>query len=266
LWVVAWVVVALTGCGRHAFDPIGDGASGGDDDNGTMIDADNRPPAIGPVAVQYTASNSCATCNSVVIPASPGPPDDPGFRRLVLVAMAAGLGTTGPTPIPTSVMYGNVPMNGAMRVVHPDSMIKPDLELWQLSDPPGGSVNVAIVLTGQVGTLEAGVIVIDGVHPTQPIRSFGSATGQGQASTTSSTVLSGAGDVVIDALCAGASIESQDPGNTSMIVEDQGNVSTCGNLEVGRQGGAASGLTTHWMVNGSVTDYWLQLQASIQPP
>ena len=268
--LLPWVLVALAGCGRFGFgthdgddDDMGDGGAG---DDGSIIDADNRPAAIGPVQVQYTASNSCAGCNSVVIPAAPGPIDDPGYRRLVLVAIATGLGTTGGTPIPSAVNYGGVPMNGAMRVVHPDPMIRPNLELWQLSDPPGGAVNVTIILTGQVGTLDAGVIVIDGVHPTQPIRSFGSGTGMGQASNTSSTVLSGVDDVVIDSLCAGASIESQDPGNTSMIVEDRGNVSTCGNMEVGRHGGANPSLTTHWMVNAAANDVWLQLQASIQPP
>ena len=259
------VLVALAGCGRVAFDPLGagDGGAGGDDGGGTM---DARLPAIGPVQVVHTASNSCSTCNSIALQVVAPPPDDPAYRRVALLVNAVGLGAGGMSPVGVTIMYGNVPMNGAMRVVHPDATFKPVLELWQLSDPPAGTSTVTLILDGTAGTIAMGVILIDGVHPTQPIRTFGSGTGQGIASTTSATVNSGPDDVVIDMLCAGASIESQDPANTGLIDETLGNVSTCGNLMVGRRTGASPSITSHWTVNGASSDYFVQLLASIQPP
>jgi hypothetical protein len=255
------LLVALGGCGRLAFDPLGNGDASGD---GKTADADNRPPAIGPVQVQYTASNACASCNSLVLQADPGPPDDPGYRRVALVMLASGLSVGGSAPAGTSITYGNVPMNGAMINRHPDPTFKPVLELWQLTDPPEGMVTIAVLLSSATESLEAGVIIVDGVHPTQPIRSFGA--GNGNSMMTSSTSNSGTDDVVIDMVCSGFDIVGQDPANSGLINESQGNVSTCGNLEAGRRAGATPSVTSHWMVNSGQTDYWLQLMASLQPP
>src|SRR5262249_30985748 len=145
-----------------------------------------------------------------------------------------------------AVTYGGAPMNVAMRVVHPDPTYQPAIEMWQLADPPTGAVTVSVVLDGMARSLEVGVVIVDGVNSAQPIRNFGAGTGGGF--TTSGTVNSGDGDVVIDAVCAGNSIDAQAPGATPLINEDRGNVSTCGNFEIGRQPGASPNLTSHWTV------------------
>lgn len=257
------LLVALASCGRVAFDPSGDSGTNGDDGGGTM---DARLPAVGPVQVVHTVSNSCSNCNSIALQVMAPTPDDPAYRRVALLVDAVGLGAGGMSPVGTTITYGNVPMNGAMRVVHPDPTIKPVLELWQLSDPPAGTSTVTLILDGTANTIVMGVILIDGVHPTQPIRTFGAGTGQGIASMTSATVNSSPDDVVVDMLCAGASIETQDPANTGLINQSLGNVSTCGNLQAGRRTGATPSVTSHWMVNGSSSDYWVELLASFQPP
>lgn len=247
-----WVVwLALAACGRTKFDPISDAT--------TAVDVAADTAMLAAPTVVHTMTASCVSCSSLMFGVNP-----PALQHhgLLLVGAAIALGNPGVPPQTTSLTFSGVPLTLVHRELG-NSTLQPMLEIWQLVDPPSTVANLVFTLAGTTDSLVAGATVIDGVNPATPIRAFNATSSTGGMSATN-TLASAPGDLAIDTVCTGTSIDAAASGQTPVWSDPAGTGTTCENAASSSQPGAGS-VMFQWNVNAAGTDDWVDIAVSVEP-
>jgi len=221
----------------HLDEPDGGGGSGG-------------PPAI----ISFNQGN-CTLCSSysLRITSHPG-----RAHTMLLASVAASMDGGTASPAITSVTYDGTPLVFVQRGTVQN---RPFLEQWQLLDPAAGDGMLDVTLAGPTTNLFVGAVEIDGARAGDPVRT--STTNGNQLSTNADTPLQSMdGDLVVDTVCAGTSVDAPGMGQTELFHVNLTAAGTCGNFGQSWTPGALN-LNLHWDVNGMGTDYWVLVASSI---
>jgi hypothetical protein len=241
-----WIVLAssLAGCDSlFQLDHI-DGPDGGGGGEG------------GAPAVVATGESNCPSCDSYSLRFSTVPARS---HAVLLVSVAVSMNGSGTSPSSASVSYRGRSLTLVQR-----GTAGPVLEQWELPDPDLGDGTVDVVLEGTADLLFVAAIEIEGARDGDPVRT--AATAGNQLSTDADLSLQSVdGDLVVDALCAGTSVDAPGPAQTMLFIDNNTRLANCGNFGASYTSGA-SNVNLHWDINGDGTDYRVHAGASIAPP
>ncbi|WP_040549672.1 carboxypeptidase regulatory-like domain-containing protein [Pedosphaera parvula] len=169
-----------------------------------------------------------------------------GTNGLLLV----GVSTDNSTTV-SSVTYGGINLTNVGGATAPGNP-KPRAEIWSLPNPPVGSNNVVVTLSGSANIV-AGAATFTGVSQTAPLGNFtGTSSSSGSPSV---SVSSASGELVFDTVSAGASV-TPGAGQTQRWNQTQAAISGGSSTQPG-----AASTTMAWTVN----DKWAIGVVPIKP-
>lgn len=211
------------------------------------------------IVVTATSSSNCvAPCASLTfahtVPVS-------NKRLLVVNIVLSQVTGNAYTPI-SSVTYGGLPLTQMnSKVMNDGSANSTHISQWYLANPPVGSANVVISVSGFDETILAISESLSGVNTSSPYRN---ATSTDNISTLTRNlyVTSNTGDLVLDVVCDGSQINSVGAGQTLMHIINYTNGHPCGNIGASSAPGSSL-VTNSW--TGNAVDFLLILGVSIKP-
>jgi hypothetical protein len=248
-WVVG--LLAMTACGRIAFDSRadsgGDGMTGDDSPPGETprVLAFDRVAQIGPVgAVQATF-------------------DVPAEANFLLVSINVASNCLVDTSVTTiaGVTLASSVMSAVEQVVGtPCGTALTRSELWSIESPAAGpgSVNVALIGAQTPRSVHVGMFALAGVDLAQPIADTQVATGAGDANTTVS-VATAPGELVLSFVGQGAQVGTSDA--QILYVQNVDNNYTLNNSGAATASGASPSVGIRW--DFPVPDEWQIITASV---
>ena len=265
---MAWRLLALTLLGACSFRArsISDDASpvdtivadaGFDARIDAPIDAgaDAMPPTAAFAAAAVMSANGASSLTyPLTIPA--------GSDRFLLVSVQLGTNCpAGVVPNITSVAYNGVALTQLATIVGtPCGMTTTRSDQWQLVAPATGTHNVVVSLGGQAQSVHSGAMAFTGIDPSTPVRSSMKASGTGASSTV--TVVSASGDLVVNTVGQGTSITAPGSGQTQRYLHNSDSSNTLNNSAGSTAPGAAM-VTMTWTF-GAV-DEWQTISTSLRP-
>src|SRR5258708_642902 len=173
------------------------------------------------------------------------------------------ISTTGflAAPEVSSITYAGVSLIPIK--ISKSNVIGVRLELWALpagTQPTTGTNNVVVTLNniGQMNSMHSGAISVAGVDQTQTFASLQSSIGSVQTSVSMTIPYTGANDLVFDAVCAGASVDSTS--QTQRFINNVNNSTTCNNSGLATAAGGTTYVT--WNVNNAGLDYYGRIGGS----
>ncbi|MFM9882760.1 MAG: DUF4347 domain-containing protein, partial [Burkholderiales bacterium] len=195
------------------------------------------------VAVDTTSTGSGSSVNSVTVSHVTTSAGD----RLMLVGVSmdatGGRTVTGVTYAGQNLTLVGAQTGGANPV---------RVEIWRLINPPSGTANAVVTLSGNADGISVGVTTFTGVHQTTPLGTFASAIGTSAAP--SVNVTSAAGDLVYDVVAGkDATSLTQGAGQTELweVANGSGDERGAASTEAG-----AATVTMSWSKTTSATAEW----------
>lgn len=219
-----------------------------------------EPGPAEPPSVVANGNGNCTDCSTktVSFTAVAGRPS-----TMLLVSVAVS--EAGGAPAIASVTYGGMPLSFVLRGTAESSTNHPGLESWLLVEPPPGAAPLTVTLGANAMSLVFGITQVEGTNAVDPVRATKAAGSTALGKDADNAVDSDDLDLVIDAVCAGSSVDTPAQGQTVLYVENLSDAFTCGNLASSVSQGAAPSVPVHWSVNGAYADHWIDLAASIAP-
>ena len=218
--------------------------------------ADAMPPQVAAVsaATVGAASNSSTLIYSLTIPA--------GTSRFLLVSVQLGTNCpSGLVPNTLSVTYNGVALIPITAIVGtPCGATTTRSEQWQLVAPATGMHDVVVTLSADAKTVHSGAMAFTGIDQLSPVRSTATASGAGTSS--SVTVASAVGDLVVNTVGQGNSITAPGAGQTQQFLHNVDSSNTLNNSAGSTAPGAAS-VTMTWTFGS--TDEWQTISSSLRP-
>ena len=242
-------LVVVAACGRIRFDATSDGHAG--DDDGASVDA------FTPTLVE-NGTSAGSVMNAASLSMGVNVSSSRNTILLVSVEVSANCGDAA-IPATTSVTFSGAPLTLIDSVGDlVCSSVDARTELWLLVQPAFGMGTVTVTLAAADKFVHAQTMVLQDVDIAQPIRTTAHAFGM--SATPSVTVVGAPGDLVIDVVGSGCSIDSPGPGQLPIAVDNSNCLYDLGNA--GTSEGVASDVTTtmSWTV---MPDHWQTLAASI---
>jgi len=222
--------------------------------------ADSDPPPDAFVPPQFVAqayardADASSLHYSLVVP--------PGTNRFLLVTVQLGSSCTGTVPGVTSVAYGGVSLARITTITGtPCGMTTTRSEQWQLIAPPTGAHDVDVVLAGSALTIHSGALAFVGIDQTTPVRA--SAIARGAGSSSSVTVSSVPGDLVVNTVGQGTKILAPGAGQAPRFVDNTSTTNTLDNAAASTA--PATDATTAMTWTFGDTDEWQTISSALQP-
>ncbi len=193
-----------------------------------------------------------------------------GTDRVLIVSVGLGINDCGGTTVPTvsGVTYFGVALTRITSIVGtPCGANTTRSEQWRLIDPATGTNNVVVTLSAATvsgQTIHSGAMAFSGVDQTTPVRAFAAASGTGTSSTV--TVTSAVGDMVVNTVGQGNIITAPGGGQTQRFLNNVSNSTTINNSAGSTAPGAASSVAMTWTFGSTPVDEWQTISSSLQPP
>ena len=200
------------------------------------------------------ASNSSTLIYSLTIPA--------GTSRFLLVSVQLGTNCpSGLVPNTLSVTYNGVALTPITAIVGtPCGITTTRSEQWQLIAPATGMHDIVVTLAADAKSVHSGAMAFTGIDQLAPVRSTATASGTGTSS--SVTVASAVGDLVVNTVGQGNSITAPGAGQTERFLHNVDTSNTLNNSAGSMAPGAAS-VTMTWTFGAS--DEWQTISSSLRP-
>jgi hypothetical protein len=177
-----------------------------------------------------------------------------GSNLVLVVGIAIGIiGDAGKS---ASATYNGVSMTSA-GIVHSDNATDGFVQMFYLAAPATGANTVAITVTGGTVDITGGSVSFTGAHQTTPLINI--ATNFGASATASVSVTNASGNMVVDALCDGAGVNTGS-GTTERWHKDFNSSSAAGNAAQS----TSSSTGTVNMTYDLNSDSWGIIGASVQ--
>lgn len=152
----------------------------------------------------------------------------------------------------SSMSYGGT----AMTKIHNSGGTVTRVEMWCLVNPPAGTANVSVTLSGSSGC-SMGALNFFNVNQTTPYGAV--AAGNSESGAPSVSVTSTAGQLAIDAIHTWATNPAVGPGQTQIFAE----VRDDEHCRVSIENAAAGSTTMSWTAS---SDKWRQVATVLNPP
>ncbi len=223
-------------------------------------------PALGAIAVAAVANASngsgygapavSSLSYSLSVPA--------GTDRVLIVSV--GLANSPPcaaVPTVSGITYVGLALSQITTIVGtpicPDETTRSDQ--WWLVAPAAGTHDVIVTLSGNVQSIHSGALALTGVDQTLPVRNFAAASGRAASSTV--TVASATGDLVVNTVGQGYGVASVGGGQTQQFLNNVDTGNPLNNSAAATAPGAAGTVTTTWTFGGP--DEWQTISTSLVP-
>lgn len=181
--------------------------------------------------------------------------------RALLVSVHAG-GSCGDVAPVIGVSYAGASLVQIASITGtPCSATSTVSEQWLLIAPPIGAGEIAITLTPASGVVHSTALLLTGIDPVEPVRNVAVASGKSETSTV--TVLSAVGDVVISAVGHGDGISAAGGDALILRIDNIDNSHTTNNSAVSIAPGAAPAVMSTWSFTGG--DEWQSIATSLRP-
>jgi hypothetical protein len=211
-------------------------------------------------AIVQSDSKACTMCDnkSFEVTLSDSVP-----ATLLLVHVASS--KSGGAPAISSVSLGTTALEYRKRGMAASAGAGAVLELWTLTNPPSGISTLTVNLGGTADSLIVGVTEVEGASETTPIRLSLPQGSPDMGKSADNLIQSTSHDLVVDAVCAGGTIESPGDSQTLLFLEPVSSAYTCGNLAGSWAPGQDTEVPVHWNVNSGAADHWIDIATSIAP-
>ncbi len=291
------LIVGLGACG---FGPSGEPADAAADDGATIDGSDVDATAIDAATIDAAAIDAAAidaaTIDAAAVDATAvdAPPADAptdampevaafaaataassagsdnlsyglnvpaGTSRYLLVSVQLGTNCVIAAPTVSTVSFNGDAMTRITSVVGtPCGPSTTRSEQWGLVAPDVGNFNVVVTLSGTANTVHSGAMAFQGISQAMPVRGFMTGSGAGTSSTV--TVASVVGDLVVNTVGQGNSVTAPGGGQSQRYIHNVNTSNTLNNSAGSTAPGAAS-VTMTWTFGS--TDEWQTISSSLRP-
>ena len=184
-----------------------------------------------------------------------------GTRRFLLVSVQLGTDCVVESPDIISVTYDGVALTPIISIVGtPCGTSTTRSDQWQLVEPDTGTHDVVVTLSADALTIHSGAMAFTGVDPRAPVR--GSATAAGSGTSSSVSVASVVGDLVVNTVGQGNSVIARGEGQTELFIHNDDSSNTLNNSGACSSPGAES-VTITWTFGAF--DEWQTISSSLRP-
>jgi len=254
-WFRSVGVVLLGGCSFQPGSSVaGDAGADARADAGADASADAMPQiAELAVATVASGSNTSSLTFSLTIPT--------GSSRFLLVSVQLGTSCSLGSPDITSVTYDGVALTQITSIVGtPCGPSTTRSDQWELVAPATGTHDIVVELSANAQTVHSGAMAFTGIDQLAPVRGSASASGAGTSS--SVTVASAVGDVVVNTVGQGNSVSAPGPGQTPQFLRNVDSSNTLNN-SAGSTAPGAESVSMTWTFGSS--DEWQTISSSLRP-
>jgi hypothetical protein len=251
------IAVILIGCSfrPHGLTPF-DAAPGVTAFDAALGDSTPLAAIIDFAAVAFGHGSAVASLSyALTIPT--------GTARVLIVSVEIGSNCTVAVPSVSDVTYAAVGLTRITSIAGtPCGPMTTRSEQWILVAPAMGTNQVLVTTAAAVpSSIHSAAMAFAGVDQTSPVRAFASASGA--ATSSSITVPSAVGDMVVSTVGQGTSITAQGPGQTLRFLDNVSSSNTLDNAAGSTAPGGSPSTTMTWTFGGS--DEWQTIACSMQP-
>jgi hypothetical protein len=217
------------------------------------VDAPPQPPSFAVASFAHDGAVLSLTY-SLTVP--------PGTNRYLLVSVQLGSYCGPPVGVVSTVTYGGKPLTRIASIVGtPCGIDSTKSEQWQMIDPAVGTDDIVVTLATAGATIHSGALAFTGINQVTPVRASTTLSGEGTSSSLS--VNSAPGDIVVNTVGHGGGIIAPGAGQTQQFLDNTSGGDTLDNAAASTMSGAASSVTMTWTFAPS--DQWQTISTSLQP-